>query len=376
MLAANNSQTSPPYLSDMRVAIVHDALVNSGGAERTLTFMCEAFPDAPVFTSAYLPNSTFQEFRLLNIHTLPGAGLVQTERRAKQLLPLWIWGFRYLNLQDYDVVLTSTTFAAKYVNPSATVPHLCYCYVPFRWLWNPAAYSEQSVPFKGLFAQLASYARPMLRRIDYQVMQSVTRIATSCQNMAREIELSYQRDSEVIYPPIRISDYHLGDSVGEYYLCVSRLVSHKRVDLAIQACQQLGRRLIVVGDGPEREQLMAMSGPTTTFAGRVSDTELRNLYSACRAVIFPSHEDYGIVPLEANASGRPVIAYGVGGVLETLVEGITGVYFSRQVVEDVIEAILTCERIHFDSMTIRQEVDRFDVAFFVEKLRAFVHSSI
>ena len=362
--------------SQLNIAIVHDALVNRGGAERTLTFMCEAFPDAPVFTSAFLPDSTFQEFRLRTIHTLPGASLVHTERRVKQLLPLWIWGFRHLDLRDYDVVLSSTTFAAKYVNPPATIPHLCYCYVPFRWLWKPAAYSAQSVPLNGLFAQMASYARPMLCRVDFQAMQPITRIATSCQNMAREIDLSYQRDSEVIYPPIRVSDYHVGNGSGEYYLCVSRLISHKRVDLAIRACQQLGRRLIIVGDGPEREHLMAMSASTTTFAGRVSDAELHNLYSTCQAVIFPSHEDYGIVPLEANASGRPVIAYGAGGVLETLVEGITGIYFSHQEVEDVVEAILACERIRFDSWAIRQEVERFDVAHFVEKLRAFVQDSI
>ena len=358
--------------SDLRVAIVHDALVNMGGAERTLAFMCEAFPDAPVFTSVYLPDRTYPEFRARQVSILPGARRVRDERRAKQLFFLWVMGFRGLKLDDFDVVLTSTTFAAKYIRHSR---NCCYCYAPFRWVWKPQSYSPNSLPISRTWNVGLSLARPLLRQIDFQVMQQVRHVATSCQNMAREIRECYKREARVIYPPVRLSDYTWGEMAGDYYLTVSRLISHKRIDLAIQACGKLGRKLIVVGDGPELAPLKAISSQQVQFVGRVTDTHLRELYAHCRAVIFPSHEDYGIVPIEAQASGRPVVAYGVGGVLETVIENQTGIFFKEQTVEAVIEAVQRAEQISFDPYVIRQSVQRFDVEYFKSELLKFVVGS-
>jgi glycosyltransferase involved in cell wall biosynthesis len=190
--------------------------------------------------------------------------------------------------------------------------------------------------------------------------------------MARQIAACYQREARIIYAPIRLADYHVGESDGEYYLVVSRLMSHKRVDLAVLACQKLGRKLLIVGDGPERARLQALANDDVLFLGRVSDTRLKDLYANCRAVIFASEEDYGLVPLEAQASGRPVIAYGSGGALETIIESQTGIFFRQQTVDSVTDAILEFERMRFDPMAIRQAVRRFDVEHFGRELREFV----
>lgn len=355
-----------------RVAIVHDALINAGGAERAVAYMCEAFPEAPIFTSVYLPERTYPEFRTRQVQVLAAARWVRTERRAKQLFPLWVLGFRQLDLSGFDVVLSSTTFGAKYIRPPAQTRHACYCYAPFRLLWKPEAYSPDSLPVNLTLGRLLKLTRPLLRRLDFYAMQGISRIATSCRNMAAEIYACYRRKARVIYPPIRLSDYQEGTQAGDYYLSVSRLMSHKRIDLAIQACQQLGRRLVVVGDGPELPKLKVLSDPTIQFAGRVTDAKLRELYANCQAVIFPSHEDYGLVPLEAQASGRPVIACAAGGVLETVVENQTGVFFREQTVEAVIEAIQRFEKLQFNPPVIRQAVQRFDVEHFKRELRNFV----
>ena len=355
-----------------RVAIVHDALVTAGGAERLVTFMCEAFPHAPVFTSAYSPDATFADFRHRQIHVLPGARWARDERRFKQMFLLWLWGFLRLDLSNFDSVLSSSTFGAKYVRSPEGTDHACYCYAPFRLLWKPGVYTPESVPVNWTLARILSVIRPFVRRLDFHATQQIPRLATSCRNMKTEIKACYDRDAKVIYPPVRLSDFQVGTGEGGYYLSVSRLISHKRVDLAIRACNSLGRPLVVVGYGPESATLKSLSGPDIRFAGRVSDAELRDLYANCRALIFPSHEDYGIVPLEVQACGRPVIAYEAGGVLETVVDGQTGVFFKEQTVDAVSAAIRRFETMKFDPRVVRQAVRQFDVDHFKHELREFV----
>lgn len=361
-------------VSAPRVAIVHDALVNAGGAERVVTFLCEAFPDAPLFTSAYLPDRTFPEFRSRDVRVLPGAGLASTERAAKQLLPLWLWGFRGLDLRAFDVVLSSTTFAAKHVRPPAGVRHVSYCYAPFRLLWKPAAYEASSLPVGALGRRALALARPALRAFDRAAMDRIDAVATTCRNMANALAEVYARDAEIIYAPVRLADYRTGTGAGEYYLSVSRLISHKRVDIAVEACRRLGRRLVVVGDGPERARLEALGGGQVTFAGLVDRAGLADLYAGCRGLLFCSEEDYGLTPIEAQASGRPVIAYGAGGALETVVEGQSGIFFTEQSPDSLVAAMLRFERESFDPVRVRETVARFDVAPFVRRMREFVAS--
>lgn len=358
--------------SKPRIAIVHDALVNTGGAERVVTYMHEAFPESPIFTSVYLPERTYAEFRHANVSTLVGGKLASSERRCKQMLPLWLWGFRHLDFKEFDIVVSSTTWGAKAIRPPKEVRHVCYCYAPFRLLWNPQSYKKSSLPIHASINQLMNLVRRPLRYLDKQVMQHVSKLATTCSNMARQIEHCYQREAQIIYAPIRLAEYNVGREAGDYYLVVSRLMSYKYVDLAILACQALRRKLIVVGDGPERAALEALATEQIHLVGRVSEAELKKLYTNCRAVIFPSDEDYGLVPLEAQASGRPVIAFRSGGVLETVVERQTGVFFDEQSVDAITEAIADFETMSFDSVAIRQTMHRFDVENFKREFRAFV----
>jgi glycosyltransferase involved in cell wall biosynthesis len=355
-----------------RIALVHDALINTGGAERMATFMHETFPEAPIFTSVYLPDQTFAEFRSADVRTLPGARLAQTEARTKQLLGLWWLGFARLDLRQFDVVVSSTTWGAKFILPSGGTPHVCYCYAPFRWLWRPESYSPESLPMARPLQPLADLARRPLRALDYRATRAIPRLATTCANMARAIQDCYGREACVIHGPIRTTDYLSAATPDDYYLAVARLISYKRLDLAVTACQKLGRRLVIAGDGPERAALAALAGDTTQFVGRVADRELKELYAHCRAVLFPSYEDYGLVPLEAQASGRPVIAFGSGGALETIEAGRSGLFFYEQTVEAMVEAIQRFERMSFDAGAIRQGVLKFDVALFSQRLREFV----
>lgn len=357
-----------------RVALVHDALVNSGGAERVATFLAEAFPDAPIYTSAYLPDRTFPEFRSRDVRVLPGAASVRSEADAKRRLPWWIAGFRRLDFRDFDVVLSSSTFAAKYVRPAEGVSHVSYLYAPFRWLWQPASYAGASVPVGGIARRAIALARPVLRAWDRAATRRIDALATTCRNMAAAIEQAYGRTPEVIYAPVRLSDYRIGAGRGDYYLTVSRLISHKRVDLAVRACRILGRRLVVVGDGPEAPALRALGGPDVTFAGLVDRPSLADLYAGCRALLFCSEEDYGLTPIEAQASGRPVIAYGAGGALETVTAGRSGIFFSEQSPDSLSEAIGRFEALEFDPQDVRRAVGRFDVEPFLRDIRQFVQT--
>ena len=358
--------------AEPRVAIVHDALVNAGGAERVVTFMCEAFPNAPVYTSAYLPDRTYPEFRSRTVHVLPGASRAVSESAAKRMLPAWLWGFAHLDLNDYDVVLSSTTFAAKHVRAPRAGRHVSYCYAPFRLLWKPEAYEASSLPVGAVGRAALDVVRPMLRAWDRRAMDRVSSVATTCRNMARAISECYNRTPEVIYAPVRLADYRVGTGSGDYYLSVSRLISHKRVDLAVQACRQMGRRLVIVGDGPELARLRELGGEHVTFAGLVDKSSLIDLYAGCRALLFSSEEDYGLTPIEAQASGRPVIAYGAGGALETMVEGQSGIFFGEQTTDSLVDAIFRFERQSFDPVRVRDSVARFDVEPFVRQLRDFV----
>ena len=356
----------------MKIAIVHDALCVSGGAERLVLWMSKAFPDAPVYTSVYLPQNTFPEFRQLDVRTLPLAGGIRTERQFKLLFPLWLMLMQQQHFADFDVVLSSSTYLAKYIRPAPSVRHVCYLYAPFRLLWKPESYSPESLPTPQAASGLVKRASSLLRNWDVKRTREIPRIATSCHNMAQEIKQVYGVPSTILYPPVEVPSDFAEDNREDYYLSVSRLISHKRIDLAVAACKRLGKRLIVVGDGPERARLEQMSDSHITFLGRVDDIKLRELYRKARGLIFPSYEDYGIVPLEAQSWGTPVIAFGKGGALETIQEGVSGIFFDRQDVDAVVAAIQRFEVSSFDTGQIHHWVSRFNVESFINGLQTFV----
>lgn len=359
----------------MRIAIVHDALCVSGGAERLVLWMAKAFPGAPIFTSVYLPSGTFSDYRQLDVRTLPLSGIIRSERQFKLIYPLWLHQIQRLDFREFDVVLSSSTYLAKFIRPAGNVRHVCYLYAPFRLLWKPDSYSPDSLPTPGVLTGLVKSMSGSMRSWDIKRTRSIQRIATSCKNMADEIMKVYGVKAEIMYPPVEVPSDPILHTQQDYYLTVSRLISHKRIDLAVAACTRLGLNLIVVGDGPERERLQQIAGPTVKLVGRVGDDQLRDLYRSARGLIFPSYEDYGIVPLEAQAWGVPVIAFGRGGARETIVDGETGVFFDRQEVDRLIDAIQRFEKYRFDGDLIRQWVTKFNVPSFISGLQQFVSGS-
>ena len=358
----------------MRIAIVHDALCVSGGAERMVLWLAKAFPQAPVYTSVYLQANTFEGFKALQVNTLPFSRLVKSERQFKLLYPLWYALIQREDFSNFDAVLSSSTYLAKFIRPTSTVRHACYLYAPFRLLWKPESYTPESLPTRGAITSLVKWVTPLLRRWDLKRTREIPKLATTCRNMANEIHKVYNMQAQVIYPPVEIPPQMAIEKGGEYYLSVSRLISHKRVDLAVKACTRLGRQLLVVGDGPERALLEQMAGPTVRFVGRASDEEVQRLFSRARGLIFPSYEDYGIVPLEAQAWGVPVIAFGKGGVLETVKENVSGVFFERQEEDSLVEGIRRFESSRFDAHLIRDWAGEFNGERFIDQVQQFVQA--
>lgn len=355
-----------------KIAIVHDALCVSGGAERVALWMSNAYPDAPIYTSVYLPEQTFPEFKQKNIHTLPFSKFVKSEKQFKLLYPLWLLELQHIDFSDFDVVLSSSTYLAKYIHPAKSVKHKAYIYAPFRFLWKPESYTQESIPTSSLATSFIKLFLPLLRKWDLQTTAQIASIATSCKNMEAEINKVYHKPATVIYPPVPIQEFPITDGKGDYFLTVSRLISHKRVDIAIGACNQLKEKLIVVGDGPELDNLKQMAGDTIHFAGKVTDDVLKQLYVNSRGLIFPSHEDFGLTPVEAQACGVPVIAYGKGGALETIVEGETGLFFSEQTTESLTNTLTAFSNYYFSPEKIRNWITKFDVSHFNSDLRQFI----
>ena len=359
----------------MKIAIVHDALCVPGGAERFVLWLVKAFPDAPIFTSIYLPDATFPEYKKLNVVPLRFGTSIRTERQFKLLYPLWLWQFQRMDFSAFDVVLSSSTYLAKFIHSTGNTKHFAYLYAPFRLLWRPDSYTRESLPTPGFIAPLVKKIVPQFRKWDINNTQKIDKVATSCKNIASQIKSIYHINPTIINPPVSLADFSLSTSNGAYYLTVSRLVSHKRIDIAIEACNKLHRPLIVVGDGPERKALEKMAGETVKFVGRVDDAQLRDLYKNASALLFPSYEDYGIVPLEAQASGIPVLAYGHGGALETILDNETGLFFPHQNADTLIDCILTFETRKFDPQRIREWAKQFDAEKFIEKIRGFVENN-
>jgi len=360
-------------IDSKRIAIVHDALVVAGGAERLTAYLSQIFPDADIYTSAYLPEKTYSYFKTKKIHTLPGAWLVKNERQFKRLFPLWFLGFRGLDLSGYDLVISSSTYLAKFIRLPINGKHICYLHSPFRFLWKRESYSADSLPFNRFTMAAIDLVRPIIQQADKHYTDQISYLITNSHNTASFIRKVYGRDAEVIYPPVEVSQYQITTERKDFYLVVSRLISYKRVDLAIQACEQMHRKLIIVGDGPELEPLQKIAGEYTSFLGKVSDEELKKIYSQARGLIFPGMDDFGMAPIEAQASGCPVIAFHAGGAVETVIENVTGVFFQNQTVPDLIAGLDRFEKIDFNPQNIRQAALRFDVSVFQNKIRGFVN---
>jgi glycosyltransferase involved in cell wall biosynthesis len=359
----------------MKTAIIHYWLVGMRGGEKVLQTLCDVFPAAEIFTHVYRPSAVSAALNSRTIRTTFINRLPFAATQYQKYLPLMPLALEQLDLRDYDLVISSESGPAKGVITRPDALHVCYCHTPMRYAWS--MYHDYLAEANPFVRSVMPWVMHRLRQWDFQAAARVDAFAANSRYVARQIEKYYRRDAEVIYPPVETDRFAPSDEVEDFYLCVGQLVRYKRVDLAIAAVNALGRRLVVIGDGKDAAYLRQMAGPTVTFLGRQDETVIGRHYATCRALIFPGKEDFGIVPVEAMASGRPVLAFGAGGALETVVEGTTGLFFQEQTLASLIATILEFEaRAHeFSSSRLVEHAKRFAPSVFRQHIVDFVHRS-
>lgn len=354
------------------LALVHDWLNQVGGAEDVLVELVKLFPGAPVFTSIYAPAKMPAPMAAWDIRPnwldrLPGI-----HDHHQPYLPLYPLGFARTDLRDYDLVISNKSGFCHGVRVRPDAAHICYCLTPTRYVWTPDAYLEREG--QGRLAGLA--LQPVLaalRRWDYAAAQRVTHFIAISTAIQTRIRRFYHRQSTLIFPPVDVERFRPNDRPPEpFFLVLSRLIPYKRIDLAVRACSQLGVKLVVAGDGRDRAALEALAGPSIEFLGRVSDAEAEDLMARCQALLFPGLEDFGITPLQAQAAGRPVIAFAAGGALDTVLPGQTGEFFSEQSVAALAAVLARFSPDHFDPARCRAQAERFAASRFRAEFLAFV----
>jgi len=348
--------------------IVHDYLLQDGGAERVLNAIAGALPDAPIVTSMASDDFKQKYSRRLITTYLQRAPV--NPRTFRVLFPLYGHAFMNAKLPAADVALVSSSGWAHYVALHSKMPVVVYCHTPARWLWRGDEYFRSTA---------ARYARkgmePLFRRlreIDREAAISADRYIANSENVRERIRGLYGRDAEVLHPPVNVETFHHTRRRRDYFLVASRLLQYKRIDLAVDACTQLGRRLVVTGEGPALAGLRRRAGDTVKFLGWQPDHVVHSLMEGCRALIFPGCEDFGLAPVEAMAAGAPVIGFKAGGALETVVPGVTGVLFSEPTVDAVKNAIQELESRPWSVEASRDRAEHFGRARFDERLREII----
>lgn len=333
----------PTTFKDLKVALVHDWLVGRGGGERVLYDIHTLFPDAPIYTLVYDQDKAPEwckecDIRTTYIQKWPGA-----KSHHKLLLSFMPKAWEALDLTEYDLVISCCASCCKGVITRPDALHVCYSFSPTRYVWDLYYdYLENTNAIKRFFMKRMIHK---VRLWDFQAAQRVDHFAADSNFVGSRIKKYYRRDFTTIYPGTRINEYPITEMPDDYYLVVARFVRYKRVDLAIEACNQLKKKLVVIGSGGEEEErLKKLAGDTVEFLGRVSDEEMERYYSRAKAFLFPGIEDYGITPVEAMSAGVPVLAFGKGGALETMQDGKTGLYFHDQTVSGLVHCIEEFER--------------------------------
>jgi len=366
-------------LGKLNIALAHDDLIQAGGAERVVAVMHDMFPEAPIYTSIYDKKNTLDDFASADIRTSYLQNTLLGNKRFHQFaLGSFPAAFESFDFSEYDIVLSSSSrFAKGIITPPHTC-HICYCHSPARFAWRFQDYLNQNklvrlmAPFfRSTISDLRTWDAASAVRVDYFIANS--------QNVAERIRKYYRREvAAIIYPPIDTKRFLRAskDDAGDYYLCVSRLVGHKRLDIVIEACNRLAAPLHIVGVGEAEDALRALAGPTIHFLGSLPSQDVALEYARCKAFIFPGDEDFGMTPVEAMASGRPVAAYASGGALETIVDGKTGIFFNEQSVDSLLIALDKLDQVTFYPEELQMHASYFDTAHFNDQILKFISKAV
>lgn len=359
----------------MRVALVHDYFFQAGGAERVMEVLHEMFPRAPIYTTVLRRETLWPRLRDAEFRTSWLQGLLDRGLPGRALLPFYPRAVESLDFSDFDLVISNSSAFAKGSRVGARTCHICYCHTPMRFAWSQTAYTERER--FGAFTRLA--LQPILaymRHWDFRTRERPFAYLGNSSAVVRRIHETYGITAELMHPPVDVTRCHAASVREDYYLIVSRLSPYKRIDLAVDAFNQLGKRLIIIGDGPDMTSLAAMAGPTVQLLGRLPDAQVSAHYASARGFILPGEEDFGITPLEANASGCPVIAAAAGGALDTVIDGSTGVLFADGNVAALMDAVRRSEAIAWDVGALQRHAEAFSEAAFKTRMFAAIERAV
>jgi len=358
----------------MKVAIVHYWLVKMRGGEKVLEAICEMYPQADIYTHVYNPDAISTEIKKHKVITSFIAKLPFANRFYQSYLPLMPFALRQLDLSEYDLVISCESGPAKGVSVRAGAKHVCYCHTPMRYVWD--MYDE----YRSNAGLLARVVMPLLigwlRRWDNATSKGVDQFVANSKFVQSRIKNKYGRESKVIYPPVAIEQFYVSSVIEDYYLYAGELTHYKQPQLAIEAFNQSGRKLLIIGEGAIEKELKLLAKPNIKFLGRQSSKQLKTYFSQCKALIFPGIEDFGIIPVEVMASGRPVIAFRCGGALETVVEFETGLFFDEQMAGSLNNTLDQFEKgeVIFKSAAIRKHAEKFNKERFVSEMKVAINN--
>jgi glycosyltransferase involved in cell wall biosynthesis len=354
----------------MRIAVVHDYFTQLGGAEKVAEELYGMLPSPSLFATVALKDCMPPHLSGVPVNTSWMQNLPKIRKYYRFYFLLYPFAVSSIDLSDYDLVVSSSSSYAKGVRTGRDAMHVCYCHTPMRWAWSYESYSTRE-SFGLAQRRLLPILIRGLKHWDESASRQPDHFVANSKVVAQRIRQTYGRCAEVIHPPIDTDRFHRSAEREDYYVVLSRLVSYKRIDLAVQACTERRKNLLVIGQGPDRQRLESMAGPSIKFLGRTPDKDVEYYVARCRALIFPGEEDFGMAPLEVGAAGRPTIAYRAGGAVETIIDNVTGVFFDQQTAEDLGDAMERFEKREWCSDSIRRHSEKFSVEIFRDRFRSF-----
>ncbi|MEK7494675.1 MAG: glycosyltransferase [Patescibacteria group bacterium] len=360
----------------MKIALVHDYLVQYGGAERVLEAFTELFPYAPIYTLIYDKDAMRGNFTDKRIYTSFLQNFPFARKRHRLFPPLMPLAIEEFDFTKYDIVLSDSSSYAKGIITRPETLHVCYMHTPMRYAWDDCQKYTKDFGFPSMIKKLVPFFMSPIRLWDKISADRVDLFIANSQFVKKRIKKYYRKEASVIHPPVNVNRFAVSNERKDYFLMVGRLIAYKRHDIAIEAFNRLKLPLRIIGRGPELERLKKLAGPTIEFLGRVPEEELPKYYAECRGFVFPQEEDFGIVAIEAMASGRPLIAYRGGDIVEHMEEGKTGVFFDEQTPEAIVKAVERFDETAYDPHFIRQKALAFDKEQFKATMKDYIEKAL